>query len=160
MSEIRARNITPDDWEDWRDIRLRSLLEDPDAFGSTYARESQFDESTWRARTDGISGPAMLAYADDKAVGMGAGWLYEPGRLMVVAMWTEPAWRGRGVGLILLDQVVGWARERALRPDLWVADSNPAARRLYERYGFEPNGETAPLREESGLTMTRLVLPG
>lgn len=159
MSEIRARSITPDDWEDWRDIRLRSLLEDPDAFGSTYARESQFDESTWRARTDGISGPAMLAYADDKAVGMGAGWLYEPGRLMVVAMWTEPAWRGQGVGRSLLDQVVGWARERALRPDLWVADANLAARRLYERYGFEPNGETAPLREESGLTMTRLVLP-
>ena len=51
MSEIRARNITPDDWEDWRDIRLRCLLEDPDAFGSTYARESQFDASTWRART-------------------------------------------------------------------------------------------------------------
>lgn len=160
MSEIRARNITPDEWEDWRDIRLRSLLEDPDAFGSTYARESQFDESTWRARTDGTSGPAMLAYADDKAVGMGAGWLYEPGRLMVVAMWTEPAWRGQGVGRSVLDQVVAWARERELRPDLWVADSNPAARRLYERYGFEPNGETAPLREESGLTMTRLVLPG
>jgi GNAT superfamily N-acetyltransferase len=75
-------------------------------------------------------------------------------------MWTEPAWRGQGVGRSVLDQVVAWARERELRPDLWVADSNPAARRLYERYGFEPNGETAPLREESGLTMTRLVLPG
>ncbi len=159
MGEIRILHPTPDDWEVWRTIRLRSLLEDPDAFGSTYGREAQFDESVWRSRVDGTGGPAVLAYAEEKAVGMGAGWLYEPGRIMVVAMWTDPAWRGLGAGRMILDQVVGWARDRDLRPDLWVADTNPAARRLYERYGFRPNGETASLREGSDLTMTRLVLP-
>ncbi|MGH3331893.1 MAG: GNAT family N-acetyltransferase [Nocardioidaceae bacterium] len=159
VSDIQIRETGPDDWRAWRTIRLRSLLEDPDAFGSAHDREAAFDEETWRSRADGTGGPAVLAYIGAEPVGMGAGWLYEPGKVMVVAMWTEPSWRGHGVGRRVLDHVVAWARQRDLRPDLWVADANPAARRLYERYGFRANGETASLREGTGLTMTRLVLP-
>jgi GNAT superfamily N-acetyltransferase len=157
---VRTQVATPGEWEAWRDIRLRSLRHDPDAFGSTHEREAAFDEATWRSRVDGSGGPAVLALVEDAPVGMGAGWTYEPGHLMVVAMWTEPSWRGRGVGLQVLDEVVGWAAARDLRPELWVADTNPEARRLYERYGFRPDGETEPLREGSPVTMSRLVLPG
>lgn len=160
MSDVRVQQATPELWQAWRTIRLRSLLEDPDAFGSTHEREAGFDEETWRSRLDGGTGPAVLGLADKTPVAMGAGWLYEPGRLMVVAMWTDPAWRGRGLGTAVLDQVVGWARGRGLRTDLWVADANPAARRLYERHGFRADGETAPIRDGSALTMSRLVLEG
>lgn len=158
MSDVRTEEVGSDDWSAWRDIRLRSLSRDPDAFGSTYEREAEFVEATWRSRIDGTSGPGILAYADEVPVGMGAGWLYEPGRLMVVAMWTEPDWRGRGVGRQVLDHVVRWADERALAVDLWVADANPGARRLYERNGFRSDGRTEPIREGSELTMSRLVL--
>lgn len=156
---VRTQVATADDWKSWRDIRLRALCQDPDAFGSTYERESAFEEDTWRSRLTGDSGPAVLARVDETPVGMGAGWLYEPGRLMVVAMWTEPRWRGRGVGFTVLDEVVGWARARDLRSDLWVADTNPQARRLYENYGFLPDGRVSPLREGSPIMMSRLVLP-
>lgn len=159
MNDISTREATPDDWEAWRTLRLRSLLQDPDAFGSTHAREVGFDRPTWQSRLDGEGGPAVMAYAGEAAVGMGAGWLYEPGHLMVVAMWTDPPWRGHGVGQKVLDHVVGWARERRLRTVLWVADVNPGARRLYERYGFLDTGESEPLREGSPITMSRLVLP-
>jgi GNAT superfamily N-acetyltransferase len=160
MNDVSIREATPEDWESWRTIRLRSLLHDPDAFGSTYEHEAGFDEATWRSRLGGESGPAVLATVASAPVGMGAGWLYEPGHLMVVAMWTEPAWRGHGVGRRVLDEVVGWARARGLRPDLWVADVNPDARRLYERYGFRADGATEPLREGSTLSKSRLVLSG
>jgi ribosomal protein S18 acetylase RimI-like enzyme len=63
------------------------------------------------------------------------------------------------VGQKVLDHVVGWARERRLRTVLWVADANPGARRLYERYGFCHTGESEPLREGSPITKSRLVLP-
>ena len=152
--------VAPEDWRTWRSLRLRALLQNPDAFGSTHDREAEFDEDTWRSRLDGTGGPAVIAHVDETPVGLGAGWIYEPGRLMVVAMWTEPAWRGHGVGRKVLDHVVAWARQRNLRPNLWVADTNPEARRLYERYGFRADGETTPLRDGSDLTMSRLVLPG
>jgi hypothetical protein len=31
--------------------------------------------------------------------------------------------------------VLGWVRSRGLQPELWVADSKPAALLLYARYG-------------------------
>ncbi|HSE07585.1 MAG TPA: GNAT family N-acetyltransferase [Nocardioidaceae bacterium] len=159
MTDVETREATPDDWESWRDIRLRSLLENPDAFGSTHEREAAYDQSTWRSRLDGSAGPSILAYGGGTPVGMGAGWLYEPGRIMIVAMWTDPAWRGRGVGRSVLNHVVGWARRRGLEPELWVADTNPEARRLYESYGFRSDGETSPLRAGSAINKSRLVLP-
>jgi len=159
MNDVSIREATPEDWESWRSIRLRSLLHDPGAFGSTHTHEAGFDKSTWQSRLDGAGGPAVIAYAGSATVGMGAGWLYDPGHLMVVAMWTEPAWRGRGVGRKVLDHIVGWARERRVQAVLWVADDNPEARRLYERYGFRADGETEPLREGSAFTKSRLVLP-
>lgn len=158
-SSVEVRFVGPDDWRTWRDLRLRSLRESPDAFGSTLEREQAFDEDDWAERLDG-SGPAVLAYSGSDPVGMGAGFRYEPGRLMIVAMWTEPTQRGLGIGTRVLDVLVGWAREHGLQPDLWVADANPAARTVYERYGFVADGDAEPLREGSGLTKARLVLPG
>ncbi len=158
VTGIEVRRVDADAWEDWRDIRLRSLRDSPDAFGSTVEREMAFTEADWAGRLDG-RGPAVLAYQADEPVALGAGWEYEPGKLMIVAMWTEPRVRGQGIGTRILDELVGWAQEHDLRPDLWVADANPAARRLYEIYGFVANGDTSPLREGSELTMSRLVLP-
>ncbi|ROT27995.1 GNAT family N-acetyltransferase [Micromonospora sp. HM5-17] len=158
LRDIRIEQVGPDRWTTWRDLRLRALRGDPDAFGSTYDREAGFDEATWRSRVDGTTGPALLAYAADQPVGMGAGRCDEPGWLMVVAMWTEPSWRGRGIGRQILAHVTGWAGTRGLRCHLWVADGNPAARALYERYGFRSDGETMRLREDSELTAHHLVL--
>ncbi|MFD0969447.1 GNAT family N-acetyltransferase [Plantactinospora endophytica] len=160
MADVRTETVGPDDWRSWRDVRLRSLQHDPEAFGSTHEHEAAFTEQTWRSRLDGTGGPSVLAYAGDEPVGIGAGWLHEPGRLMVVAMWTEPDRRGQGIGRRVLDHVVGWAHDRGLSVDLWVADGNPDARRLYERYGFRPDGGTAPIREGADATMSHLVLPG
>ena len=158
MTTLDVRLVDETQWRTWRDIRLRSLQDSPDAFGSTYAREVTFTERDWRGRLD-APGPAVLVYDHDEPVGMGAGWRYEPGRMRIVAMWTDPRVRGRGVGTQVLDALVGWARAHDLRPDLCVAEGNPAARAVYERYGFVATGETAPLREGSALTTSRLVLP-
>jgi GNAT superfamily N-acetyltransferase len=158
MSGVLTREVRPEDWRLWRDLRLRSLREVPDAFVSTHDDEVVLDEEAWRARLDGTRGPAVVAYVGGRPVGMGGGWIYERGRLEVVAMWTDPDWRGHGVGPKVLDHVVGWALDRDLQPDLRVADSNPSARRVYERYGFCAEGERAPAREGSDITMTRLVL--
>lgn len=59
----------------------------------------------------------------------------------VMTMGTVPDWRGRGVGALLMHAVVGCAREHgAERIFLEVRESNEAARRLYERSGFETVG--------------------
>ena len=158
-SGIEVRRVRPDGWRTWRAARLRALRHDPDAFGATAEVEAGYPEALWRSRLDGTGGPAVLARVDDEVVGMGAGWVSAPGELTVVSMWTDPAWRGRGVGRAVLDEVVRWARARDLRVVLWVADGNVAARRVYERYGFAADGQETPLRPGSAVVKRRLVLP-
>jgi ribosomal protein S18 acetylase RimI-like enzyme len=60
-------------------------------------------------------------------------------RIMDIAI--VPAWRGRGLGRTLLDDLVGEARESGRKLSIHVEVNNPA-RRLYERMGFEQAGET------------------
>jgi GNAT superfamily N-acetyltransferase len=168
-SGLMVRLTTVDDWRVWRDLRLRSLQDSPDAFGSTYAREAAFSDDEWRSRTRGPApgpglevlarGPAALAWAGDSPVGMGGGFSDLPGWMHVVAMWTDPAWRGRGVGEAVVGFLVGWAGERGLRVHLDVETTNAGARRLYERCGFVATGETRPLREGSTLLVEHMVLP-
>ena len=50
---------------------------------------------------------------------------------------VSPAMRGKGIGTLLLDAVFQTARDKGFRSvSLEVVDTNPDARRLYERVGF------------------------
>ena len=134
MDELRR--VTPDEWRDWRHLRLRALADAPSAFGSNLAREQEFTEADWRQRTyDGV-----LLYTDGVPVAMGAGFEDEPGQMMVVAMWTEPGRRGEGLAGRVLDEVVSLASSRGLAPHLFVMLANPEASRLFERHGFVRSG--------------------
>jgi GNAT superfamily N-acetyltransferase len=147
----------PDEWARWRAIRLRSLQQDPAAFGSTYEREVAYREDDWRQRL--ASRSSVLAELDGADVGAGAAFENAPGTLMVVAMWTDPGARGRGVGRAVLGHVVRLAHERGRQAHLWVVEGNPA-QRLYESAGFVLDGAREPLREGSALMMCHLVFAG
>ena len=45
---VRVDRLDENDWAVFREIRLRSLLDSPDAFGSTYGEESSRAERAWR----------------------------------------------------------------------------------------------------------------
>jgi GNAT superfamily N-acetyltransferase len=49
-------------------------------------------------------------------------------------------WRGRGVGMALLAELIGQARARGLRHIALSVEDGNRARRLYERTGFTPVG--------------------
>ena len=144
MTEIRV--VREDDWRVMRDIRLEALRESPAAFGSSYAREVVFTEAGWRRRASGHGFFAYLPDLDDLPVGLAGGIEEGAGTAQLVSMWVRPQARGRKVGAALVMAVVDWARGRGLSQlNLWVTDSNQAARALYERCGFTPTGQHQPL---------------
>jgi GNAT superfamily N-acetyltransferase len=155
---VETRFVGGDDWRAWRELRLRALRDSPNAFASTYERERGFTEDDWRRRLEDPATVSVLAYDGEVAVGMGAAFPDLPGHLHVVAMWTDPGARGRGVGSAVLRAIERWARPQGLRLHLDVSTVNPGARRAYERYGFVATGETRPLREGSDDLVVRLVL--
>lgn len=153
-----VRELTADDWAVWREVRLRSLLDSPGAFGSTYEREMEFTEQFWRLRLGDPDAVSVLAWQDDAPVGIGGGFQDIPGHLHVVAMWVAPHARGQGVAHLVLDALRSWAVERRLRLHLDVESANHAARRTYEKYGFRATGITSPLRDGSPDITERMVL--
>ena len=77
----------------------------------------------------------------------------EAGTVDLVSMWVHPSARGRRVGEALVEAVVAWAvAGGAAQVHLWVTEGNASALRLYQRCGFEPTGETAPLPSDPRLT--------
>ena len=72
-----VRVLGPDDWRTWRDIRLRSLADAPEAFGSTLARERDFAEEDWLRWLTGV---AVLATVDGVPAALGGGYRVQ-GRL-------------------------------------------------------------------------------
>jgi len=142
--------ITPHNVAVFRDVRLRALQEAPHAFGSTYAREVQFDHAEWAMRVErwnGERGVGFLAMYGATACGIAGSLLNEnnPTRAQLVSMWTAPTHRQLGIGRLLVDAVLDWARSRNLLALLlMVTSNNDPAIRFYERLGFTKTGRTEP----------------
>ncbi|WP_372697299.1 GNAT family N-acetyltransferase [Arthrobacter sp. JSM 101049] len=169
MEETTVRQADVRDWAALREVRLRALSEDPEAFCSTWERESAFAEDQWRERAG--QGGWLLAWpgglpdaasdAAPVAPGGVAGGVLRPGTggCELVGMWVAPASRGSGLGAEIITAVAGWARRtRAGRLDLWVIDGNSRARAFYRRQGFLETGEAQeppgrPGEVEIGMTL-------
>jgi GNAT superfamily N-acetyltransferase len=151
-----VRRLEPGDWELLREVRLRSLADAPEAFGSTHEREAGFDEAEWRDRA--ASNGWFIAVDDDEPVGIAAGYRDPQApaeQRHLVAMWVAPAARGSGVADRLIDAVVGWSRDGgASELTLGVTDGNERARAVYLRYGFSETDLTFPLHSDLSRCMT------
>lgn len=150
-------------------VRLNALLESPSAFGSTYAKESQFSDDDWLNRTTTWTSARSISYlaiyAGD-ACGIVAAFVEESdiSKVHLVSMWVAPTHRRCGIGRSLISAVVDWARERgALTVRLMVTSSNTSAIRFYERNGFSMTGNTEPYPNDRSLVeyeMSRSTITG
>jgi RimJ/RimL family protein N-acetyltransferase len=143
------RRLAPEDWALLRDARLAALADSPDAFSSTFARESAFDEAMWRERA---SGCWFVATADEAVTGIVACYhdpASPPTQRHLVAMWVAAQARGTGIAAELVESVVAWARtDGATEVTLGVADGNERARALYLKCGFVSTGEAFALESD------------
>jgi GNAT superfamily N-acetyltransferase len=144
---IEIREIGPDDWKAWRELRLAALEEAPYAFGSQLADWVDAPEERWRERLSVPSAYQVIATIDGTPVGLAGGFLGEtPGTAELVSMWVAPAGRGRGVGNALMTAIEDWARGTgATVLELAVADGNDPAHELYLRNGFTDSDEPGDL---------------
>jgi ribosomal protein S18 acetylase RimI-like enzyme len=157
--------ITPLNVSIFKAIRLRALQDAPYAFGSTYAKESQFPDSEWFARAermDGERGTGFLAMHDDVPCGIIGSFLDQddPTRAHLISMWTAPTHRQHGIGRRLVEAVVEWASSRnAKKLLLMVTNNNESAIRFYERLGFARTGRTAPYPNDPAVVEYEMSRP-
>lgn len=170
MTDIRGpqiRRLEPADAALYREIRLEALQKNPEAFGSTFERESAqplswFEAAIGRADIFG-------AFLDGKLAGI-AGFSVQEGskqahKGLLWAMYVRDVARGLGLGKILVAAVLDHARGRVEMVQLTVVSENEAARRLYEamgfvEYGFERRGLKQDGRYHDEVLMVKFLDEG
>jgi ribosomal protein S18 acetylase RimI-like enzyme len=155
---FEVRELTPEDWPIWRELRLCALAEAPHAFGARLADWQGAGDrpERWRDRLAIPGSYNIVVVLDGRPVGMASGVPGEAGAELI-SMWVEPAARGRGAGDRLMVAVQRWAWDAGARQvRLAVADGNEAAITLYRRHGFRDTGEPGDLMAD-GLRRERLM---
>lgn len=155
---MNTRRIHPGEGPLLKEVRLRALLTDPDAFGASYERDATHDDDYWeeRAGRAATGNEQFIALAEDdgRVVGMVGAYTpeVETQARHLVSTWVAPEARGNGLGSELVGAVVEWARVAgASEVTLWVVDENRPAMALYEGAGFVPTGDKQPLPSNPSL---------
>ena len=162
---IVLERITAQNAMVFKEVRLRALQDTPSAFGSTYARESQFAESEWIQRADNMNGERAIGFiAMDAGVACGIAGCFldqtDDTRAHLISMWTAPTHRQQGIGRLLVNEVLDWTRKREVRLlRLMVVCNNDHAIKFYERLGFNKTGLTEPYPNDPALIEYEMSRP-
>ncbi|MFI7001985.1 GNAT family N-acetyltransferase [Nocardia sp. NPDC050175] len=148
LSTIDIRLLTADEWEVFRRIRLRTLTDSPQFFGSTLAEAQARTEADWRAALENRA--QFIASAEGAELGTVAG-MSDPkrGGVHLISMWVAPEARGTGVADLLVRTVLDWAVAGGHNA-VWLefAEGNTVAERLYLRNGFVRTGVSGFVRPD------------
>jgi ribosomal protein S18 acetylase RimI-like enzyme len=148
---------------EFQTIRLRALEGDPTAFGSTYAKESQFSQDDWLKRLTTWNDARSVCYLgmDQGApCGIIAGYFdqNDPQMAHVASMWVAPTHRRTGLGTMLMNAVQSWAQELgAGELRLMVTSRNETAISFYQQRGFTFTGTTGPYANDPALLEYEMV---
>ena len=162
---IALEPITPQNAFVFKAVRLRALRDTPNAFGSTYARESQLTDPDWIERAVHWSSErsaGFLAMDGDTACGIAGSFLDQDDatRAHLISMWTAPTHRHRGIGRRLVNEVLEWARLRRARTlQLMVTYNNEPAILFYQHLEFTRTGRTEPYPNDPALIEYEMSRP-
>jgi ribosomal protein S18 acetylase RimI-like enzyme len=145
-SKIKIVELPISDWKDFKEIRLAALKEEPQAFGSSYAKEAAYPNSRWQERLrddESKKGIYLFAKLEGKVIGMVMGGRTDEDKNAHLAhIWgtyVDSTTRRNGVGKELMQRVI-----EELSKDVDVqrirvivnAEQKPAVK-LYESLGFK-----------------------
>ena len=151
--------LLPNDWLRLKEIRLRALKSNPEAFGPKYEDELAQSESQWRARFE--KEDYLIASINEIDVGI----LYievlkgdHDTTCWIGGCWTDPQYRGQKVMSSLFRfidrncQTKGWQRQ-----GLGVWTHNSDAIKAYEALGFKVAGNAMPSDNYPGQFFQHMV---
>ncbi len=138
--------LQPSEWREYKQIRLESLKENPEAFGSSYEKEVNYSEEKWQERLNDSDTILFVARDENKPVGMVGIHVEVQNNKKVAHIWgmfVSTSCRGNGVGKLLMRELLNEVKRRneVNVMELMVNNDQTAAVKLYESLGFEKVGE-------------------
>ncbi|MBR0751817.1 GNAT family N-acetyltransferase [Bradyrhizobium jicamae] len=145
----------------YRLIRLESLQQNPEAFSSSFERESQqplawFEERLTASDIFGAFG------ANGDLLGV-AGFRAQEGlktahKATVWGMYVRGSARGTGIGRLLMETIIAHAEARVEQLQLEVVADNQAAIALYQSLGFAAFGHEVKALKYDGRYFDELLM--
>ena len=164
MSEFEIKVLTPEKWRLYKFVRLNSLRDSPDSFGSTYDQEVGLSDAQWQSRLDlklrDIDALPLVAELDGQPAGVAWGLIDKEDlrTAHIYQMWVPPELRGKGIAKSLLGEIEAWAISRGCGlMALAVTTSNEAAVSFYRSFGFVAAGQPEELRVGSALMAQPMI---
>ena len=160
---ITLEQIAPRNALLFKAVRLRALQDSPTAFSATYANESQLTDDDWVKRVaqwNSETSTTYLALDAGRACGIAGGMFdkEDEAGAHLLSMWVAPTHRRLGIGRMLVDAVITWARARNVRTmQLLVTSNNDSAINFYQRLGFTLTGRTEPYANDPALSNFEMI---
>jgi ribosomal protein S18 acetylase RimI-like enzyme len=158
QKSVAIRTLEAHEWPKYREVRLRSLADSPDAFSSTLAEAQERSPDDWAARlaAAAVSGQDYPLIAELAGAAVGLLWAKldatNSSVVNLFQVWVAPESRGLGVAAALLREAIQWAgATNASVVQLGVTCGNTSAVRLYVRAGFQDFGSPVPRTPGSSL---------
>ena len=154
-----CHELVPDEWERLRDIRLRSLKENPEAFGARLEIVSAFTESQWRDEFSKLT--HLVATTNQVDISTMTIEILEGdfgATCWIGSCWSDPIFRGKGALRAMfeyLDQHAdtrGWSKQGL---GVWI--DNDSAITAYEKLGFVAMGEPQESTRKPGKFYQRMI---
>jgi GNAT superfamily N-acetyltransferase len=138
---LTVRRISAKQGSLLRELRLAALADSPEAFGQRLDHAAAQPDAEWaataRAASAGDRRTWLIAWDDDRPVGMVQGRRRPPHDCLLFSMWVAPQARRGGTGRALVEAIAAWgAGWGARKVVLWVITGNDGALEFYRRLGF------------------------
>ena len=166
-SNVSIVQLQPDSWEILRELKLRSLEQEPIAFedqSEGMARYSARTEEEWKKKLDEELSSTISVFAEDngKYIGMvNAVINHAEEKALIQHMYVDAKdYRGQGIGRQLLEVLIQKLKDRGdiKKAELAVLETQTPAIRLYESLGFQKVGEAEARRGNDTYTELEMEL--
>jgi len=136
------RELDPDEWEIFRDLRLTALIAAPGVYGSRHEDAVKRTEAVWRHTVRGEHNQSFGLFDGAPLIGITSVFRWDEdssGRTAILASsFIVPEYRGRNLSRLLYDARFEWLRRRPSFTRVVVGHrlSNEPSRRANQRYPF------------------------
>lgn len=145
---VEIVHLSANDWREFKELRLKALKDEPQAFGKSYEEAAKDSDDAWKSRLESAgSGRSWSVFArvNGKLVGMIGAGIHsdEPDKVWIHATYVDSDYRGRDIAKKLMQTIL--EEIESVSPDkivkLGVNKEQIAAVELYKQFGFKVTGE-------------------
>lgn len=139
---MTVKRVASSDWQEYKEIRLEALKNEPQAFGSSYNKENERTESEWQnklAKSEDLNGISFFYAILKEGVFVAIGGAYQDNNKQwnIIAIYTKKEVRGQGLGQEIFKSIINELKARKIKKAyLCVNTLQIAAQALYKKNGF------------------------